>query len=405
MIPRETLAIAALALAPSACAVSTDSPRAQRSAIVYGVDDRRDYFELDGAEAQQLVAESMLALMPRAMIEPGGSSDLTVAAPNLSDVEDLCDGERFADQPAAAFCSGVLLDWDLVLTASHCAHAVRMGDFVAVAGYYYAAPHVLSTSPADVLEVDDIVAEEHDKDGDVPRLDFAWLRLHRPAALPRMPAAFTRRLADPDEAISAVSTTAGVPMKLDAGGHIVDPRAASADYFVADTDTAHGSSGGAAFNRQLAVMGILARGGDDFVEDTGSNCRRTRQESRRSQAVEQFTYVDRALSSLCAVEPRRAICHDECGQTCRAALRAADLGSIGPAGCALRSGACRAGWPFPVIALVSWRMRRKRLTRRRVLNINLHRKRASQRPCACGRDDSTSGRSSDAWIGGPPCLL
>ena len=114
-------------------------------------------------------------------------------------------GEPFADEDAAAFCSGVLVDWDLVLTAGHCVHLLALQDFWVVFRLRLRFPGHIAASDTDLATPIAVVSEALDPEGVEPRLDYAWIgsptRWRRPAvphppALPR--AVRGRRLSDFD---------------------------------------------------------------------------------------------------------------------------------------------------------------------------------------------------------------
>jgi hypothetical protein len=277
----------------------------------------------------------MAALVPNGALAPSGDG-LSPDDATLGQAAGLCPGERFADQPAAAFCSAVLVDWDLVLTAGHCVRVLGLDGFAVVFGYAYAAPGALSLAGApDVRRPVEIVSEALDPAGASPRLDYAWLRLDRPVAFPRHPAPVHVRppaLAAGDP-ILFIGSDSGVPMKVDDGGEVRDPRATASDYFVADTDTSGGASGGGAFDDGLALTGILARGGPDYVT-TAAGCQATVQAPDGSSANEQLTYAHRAVEGLCRDRPEASsLCRADCSDTCAALPRAADDGAA--AGCAI----------------------------------------------------------------------
>jgi Trypsin-like peptidase domain len=286
--------------------------------LVYGHDDRQEYFEVADARARSVIKESVVALVSKrqlaALDEPFPPS-----TPTWADVDQLCPDEPFRDQPAGAFCTGVLVDWDLVLTAGHCVRLFTLQDTAVVFDYYYEAPGKIAARKEDTRGVVEIVAEALDGPSVEPRLDYAWLRLANDAGPARRPAAVY--VAPPflnlGDSIVSMGAGGGVPIKFDAGGRIRNLRESSADYFVADVDTSRGSSGAGAFNQDFALLGILARGGLDFVQ-RGNGCRVTNRVSEEL-ATEQFTYAHRAVSALCAKNPRASsICRSQCGEPCRA---------------------------------------------------------------------------------------
>ena len=211
------------------------------------------------------MAMSVVALIPKAHIETNRAG-LWLQSPTLRESSGVCPDEPFAAQPSAAFCSGVLVDWDLVLTAGHCVRQFALEDFVVAFGYYYRAPDRLALSGRDLYQPLEIASEALDPPGSEPRLDYAWLRLAEPVRAPRRPAAvFAGQPAVNNvEAIVAYGTPGGVPGSSDAGGKIRDARLSVGDYFLADADTSYGCSGGGAFVQDGTLLGILARGGMDL---------------------------------------------------------------------------------------------------------------------------------------------
>jgi hypothetical protein len=99
-----------------------------RSTLVYGVDGRSEYFERAEPAVRERLALSSVALVPNLWLD-GASGELTAAAPTSRELDGVCPDERFGDQPSIAFCTGVLVDWDLVLTAGHCVRVLALDDF------------------------------------------------------------------------------------------------------------------------------------------------------------------------------------------------------------------------------------------------------------------------------------
>lgn len=305
--------------------------------------------------AQSIARESVVALVPRPWADP-------INAPLLGTLEGLCSGERFAEEPAAAFCTGILVDWDLVLTAGHCAHLFALDEFVVPFDYYYSAPGVLALD-GETRNPVEVVSEELDPEGADPRLDCAWIRLDSPVLGPRKPVAVYRRpppltLGEP---LLSIGASGGTPLKVDVGGTVRDLRSSSLDYFIADTDTSEGGSGGGAFDPQGSLLGILARGGVDYVA-SASGCRVTNDQPDLA-AQEQFTYVSRAVDGLCSGGTTvSSLCRTDCDEPCTASPLPVEFRARG--GC--RAAPAQPG-PFSlgmsasvVAALVGRRLRRDR---------------------------------------------
>ena len=275
--------------------------------------------------------------------------------PTWGETANLCPGEPFADQPAAAFCSGVLLDWDLVLTAGHCARVLAPEDMAVVFNYHYSAPGRLAVRPADVIGVNAIVAEALDPEGADPQLDYAWLRLSRPAVPPAQPAAVYAhetplRVAD---SIVSIGSGGGVPAKLDGGGVVRDARREVADYFVADTDTSHGSSGGGGRSMRssrssgswceaVRISSPLATAARPTSTWTA---RRPRSSSPTRTARSKASAPFRGASSLC---------RPDCADPCQAMpFEPPD------AGCSLSGAGGGSGGLLVVACILGWAIRRR----------------------------------------------
>jgi hypothetical protein len=268
------------------------------------------------------MSQAMVALVSKTALGPTDQG-FAAGVSSWGVIDKLCPGEPFADQPAAAFCTGVLVDWDLVLTAGHCVRAFPLDDVAVVFDYFYRAPGQLAVDPNDLVDVVEIVSEALDPEGVEQRLDFAWVRLRAPVDAQRRPVAlFAQKppglaLGDP---IVSIGAGGGIPIKLDAGATLHDLRQPWSDYFIADTDTSHGSSGAGAFTSSLVLIGILARGGVDFL-DRGDGCRFTNH-ADPGHAMEQFTYTHQAVRKLCQKDPTAStICRAQCGEPCQALSR------------------------------------------------------------------------------------
>ena len=301
-----------------ACSASPEAASALvRDPIVYGADDRVEYYESGSAVAQTRMRESMVALFPTTAFDSAGH--LSTSVPSLSLELGLCPGEPFEEQPAAAFCSGMLVDEDLVLTAGHCVRLYTPSQLVVATGYYYASPDELATTPHDLRRVAAIVSEALDPVAVEPRLDYAFLRLDRPVTRPHRPTPViaARAPLTAGDPLVALSAGGGIPMKVDLGARVLDPRDEARDYFIATSDTSGASSGGAVFDTGGVLRGILARGGTDFVS-TPDGCK-IAVHVDESQAAEQYTYVDRAIAALCAEHPdASSLCRPDCGDICEA---------------------------------------------------------------------------------------
>ncbi len=358
-------------LGVAACGAPSDSFDDQEfglaqlsESFVNGSDDRQEYFHLSQAAQRAALERFTVALMPQSTAEVVLSGDMA-SLPTWGELDELCPDEPFGDQPSAAFCSGVLVDWDLILTSGHCIAAIPLPELRVVFGYYYATPGELAVSRSDVFTVESVIESRRDPgSGGGERLDFAWLRLTRNVTPPHEPARVHTRGDATIIGASVISIGAGggVPFKLDAGGKVQNTRPDFDDYFVADTDTSEGSSGGGIFDENLAVLGTLARGAPDFQLSDG--CWTTARQADPAQALEEFTYAHRAVEALCEVQPDRYLCDEACEQPCTA--EGLPLVIYDEDGCSLRPGSgyssrlTPSGWAVLSTSLCALLGRRRR---------------------------------------------
>jgi hypothetical protein len=178
---------------------------------------------------------------------------------------------------------------------------------------------------------------------------------------------------------------------------VLDMRAPWFDYFTADTDTSHGSSGGPAFDSDFALLGVLARGEPDW-EETASGCRTALRVSPTPAHGEQFTFAHRALEGLCSNGlEQSSLCRADCAEPCPA-LPVVALGVPGSCSISLgvtsSTGSCTLGFGFAPLGAFFWSRRRKA---RRPANAGS----PAQQPCntvARLRISSSSIRGSSRLI-------
>ena len=278
--------------------------------VVYGADDRHEFYEVQDPVLRGRMAHGGAVLMHReAAAWVVRASQGGVLQGRAGSAASSCAPLPFAEQPVLAFCSAVLLEDDLVLTAAHCAEALPLDELMVVFGFYYEAPGRLAVRPQDVLPVAEVVASDH------AGSDYAWLRLGYGAPEGRGPIpVYTAPAASgPFAALTMMSATEGLPMKVDAGAYWFESMTSPSSGFVANTDTFQGSSGGPALNGDLGVVGILTEGVVDY-EWTEDGCRHLKI-LPDLPAFERFTSSVEAVAGLCAVADS-ALCAMDCAQPC-----------------------------------------------------------------------------------------
>lgn len=183
-----------------------------------------------------------------------------------------------------------------------------------VFGYYLDDSEHLAIRELDVHEIASVVAASSENSEGV---DFAWLRFTGKMRANQFPVPVLASLSSVAGAqpLIAVNAGGGIPLKVDDGATMSDAGDAARAHFIADIDAFRGASGSGVFNTEGALLGIVARGNADFVNDE-SGCRTTIR-LPSAEAKEQVLFVQRAIDGLCAVEPDTSLCDLNCAQPCR----------------------------------------------------------------------------------------
>lgn len=213
----------------------------------------------------------------------------------------LAAGQRFSDQPAAAFCTGFLVGPDLIATAGHCVKDHPAWDTSAPADHAAACQQNLrqgafcentrvifgfrkelggqlrrSAPPEDVYKCVRVIS--HSLSGGP---DYALIKLDRPVR-GRRPLAVNRSNAGLGQRtpLFVIGHPSGLPLKIAADAVVISSgvdvyvhrngmsrKWSDNGYsFVTNLDTFHGNSGSPVFNlNTLLVEGILVKGDNDYV--------------------------------------------------------------------------------------------------------------------------------------------
>jgi V8-like Glu-specific endopeptidase len=305
--------IAVCLLALCTCGAETRggaTVESRAESIVYGDDDRRDVFETDLPFAQ-IAQQTAVALLAPSQLRELPSGDYAIDAQAYGELQTLCPGERFAEQPAAAGCSGVLIAPDIVATAAHCLSVRSDGSPDCTNNRYVLGFGV--TDPNNTIEIHadniydckGVLGRVTTPNQSVCRYDFALLQLER--AVPQAAIAEIRaRPVEQGEPLVVVGFPAGLPVKIDRGAQVIEARTAQGDYFTLDSDTFAVSSGSGVFDSPGQLVGLFARGRRDYDQD--GSCQRVHHESLMDAAsFEEATHIASVQALLGAVRRGQAV--------------------------------------------------------------------------------------------------
>lgn len=307
-------------LALSACGKDVPGPPSGAPAlvdgpVVYGADGRLDWYAIDDAALKAQARDSVAAMIPWEYLSSDETGAVAVyGEPSLGETYGLCADQRFRDQPTAAMCSGTLIDDTLLLTAGHC--VPNLSDCASSAwvfDYLYEADGVRATIDEDAVYrcVDVVVRPEVDLDSDI---DLAIIQLDRPV-VGRVPARVnTAPALGRGSSVILAGYPNGIPLKVDAGGLVTTARAEQGDYFVASIDAFYGNSGSGVLGADLAVLGVLVSGADDYADAGTCAIVSTLDPDEAEEAV---MYANQATTVLCARGfPSATLCPESAGPTC-----------------------------------------------------------------------------------------
>jgi len=173
----------------------------------------------------------------------------------------LCPGELFYYQPKISTCTGVVIDYNKILTASHCIEEKSFTDFRYIFNYRM----LENGEPNLTLKKDDILIPEKiikiDKE-----LDYAIIRVKGTISKERIAPRREKEKISDNESLCLIGFPNGLPIKIDTLGKII--LNTDALYFYAAIDAYEGNSGSPVFNKRThLVEGILVGGSKDFEKN------------------------------------------------------------------------------------------------------------------------------------------
>jgi V8-like Glu-specific endopeptidase len=223
---------------------------------IYGTDDRKEVHEAE--QLWRTAARSVVALVKQEKINAN-----RLTGDSLGSKLNLCESERFRDQPSVAGCSGFLAAPDVIITSGHCIKTTAdCADTRFVFDYALLTPGhdpLSAAATQNVYQCARIISRQH---GGQDKNDYAVIKLDR-AVSGRQPLQLSNnRIADMAQVVS-IGTPSGLPLKVMVNGRVLknqDPT-----FFEVNLDSFGGNSGGPVLNATTGLVeGIVVRGREDY---------------------------------------------------------------------------------------------------------------------------------------------
>lgn len=241
--------------------------------VIYGVDNRVDVFQSKSPLYKKLASSTAAMISNSNLVEQNDM--ISVQGETLETGDGVCSDELFANQIAAANCSGFLVSDQYLVTAGHCIQTVDDCEHYSwVFGFANATEEQKSFTISKNEIYKCVELKEHALDNSTDN-DFSLIKLDRPVAN-HLPLKFRTKGKLSDRAkLVVIGHPSGLPTKIADGAFV---RKNSNDYFfVTNLDTFGGNSGSAVFDTKTGVVeGILVRGEKDYDRDPIKYCLRPR---------------------------------------------------------------------------------------------------------------------------------
>ncbi|MBC7712908.1 MAG: trypsin-like peptidase domain-containing protein [Rhizobacter sp.] len=229
--------------------------------VIYGEDDRLDIFESNDNLMKEIALSTAAQILNRNLIEDNGV--FTVKSETLAE-SGMCKSERFANQPAAANCSGFLVAPDVLVTAGHCINSdmdCQGHSWVFDFANKTEEQKTFTFNKDQVYRCSKIIERKKDQS---TMADYTVLKLER-AVVGRAPLKFRTEGKPADDAVfTVIGHPTGLPTKITAAADMRNNT--NPVFFVTNADTYGGNSGSAVVDSRTGIVeGILVRGDTDYT--------------------------------------------------------------------------------------------------------------------------------------------
>lgn len=234
--------------------------------VVYGTDGRSEPYDRPNYYYQ---ARAVAAQIDKKHFGVESLLGYNIVGPTHQKDYYLCNGEKFANQPVIANCSGALVAPDIIMTAGHCLEtAADCKNFLWVFGYEMSKtsgnPKILEKK--NTYACKQVIAQSL-RNG----VDYAFVRLDRPVTdrqpLQMAPQSYKAQIKDN---LVMFGYPSGLPLKVTEGGRVLNIQG---HLLVTNLDAFHVNSGSPVLDERTGdIVGILVSGRDDYVPHPQKNC-------------------------------------------------------------------------------------------------------------------------------------
>jgi len=235
---------------------------------VYGEDNRVDVYQSSN-ELLKKLSYSTAAMIPHENLVTVGER-VEIRGQLYKDMYRLCPEEKFRDQVSAAYCSGTLIDKDIIFTAGHCvSNSMDCPSNSWVFDFRAQSQNQKSVivSSNSVYQCQKVIHYQVDLHSNI---DFAIIKLDRPVKDRNVVNIRLSGKFNPKDKLALIGHPRGLPTKIAADGSVIEN---ATGFMKTNLDAFSINSGSGVFNQSTGELeGILVSGLNDFDEDKQRNC-------------------------------------------------------------------------------------------------------------------------------------
>jgi len=248
--------------------------------VQYGQDSRAEFYQFSDPQLQTM-ASSVAVFVHKTQVSILGDT-VKLEGYTLNEMSELgwlvknanhplCAGELFASQKAPGFCTGFLVEEDLLVTAGHCLEKYPCADTNIVFDFYMESENLLATiTRENVFECKEVLSQITPTQ-DNGFLDYAIIKLDRSTNRAGLEYT-TDDLTKAQEQVVVLGYPSGLPLKIASNAFVISNNRDN-PFFIANLDTFGSNSGSPVINTETyQVEGILVRGTTDYVLSNEGAC-------------------------------------------------------------------------------------------------------------------------------------